>query len=111
MMSDRTTIDLVATTQDGKIIMAITEYRNWSRRLEEMHRDLWNKLNAYVGFVLSEEFSRQHPGKTSADVQIKLMTAVDPPPETLEYLAKVRRRLERFKIAFQCEKYEGIPED
>lgn len=87
MLEQPDVIDIVSTTPDGKVLLVITDA---GLTADEGQRAAMyaEKLRAYVAYACSEELGRANPGKTLADVRIRIMSPT-PPPGGLNGLSSV----------------------
>jgi hypothetical protein len=87
MLEQPDVIDIVSTTPDGKVLLVITDAGLTADQGQRaaMYAE---KLRAYVAYACGEELGRAHPGKTLADVRIRIMSPT-PPPGGLNGLSSV----------------------
>jgi hypothetical protein len=87
MLEEPNVIDIISTTPDGKVLLVITDAGLTADQGQRaaMYAE---KLRAYVAYASGEELGRAHPGKTLADVRIRIMSPT-PPPGGLDGLSSV----------------------
>lgn len=71
MLDDPTTVDLVVARRDGSVVLSIFEERPWDGS-DARVRELEEKVNAYLTFVLGGHMKRQHPDLKRDRVTIRL---------------------------------------
>lgn len=71
MLEDPTSVDLVVARRDGSVVLSIFEERPWDGS-ESRVRELEEKVNAYLTFVLGGHMKRQHPDISPDKVTIRL---------------------------------------
>jgi hypothetical protein len=102
MMENPDRIEIIARDPArGKLLLVMTEHRPWDG--EPMRQQFLAKANAYAGYVLSEQFTRDRPGLNPEDVVIKLDCAEPPDPETVAFYQEVAEGLRRYCIGFEYE--------
>ncbi len=74
MLEQTDRIDVIAKTPDGKLLFVITD-AGLTPDPEERFRLLLAKLSTYVGYIMGDDFSREHPDKAPSDVAIQIMCA------------------------------------
>ena len=89
-LEDPDTIDLMATTTDGKPLLVITD-AGLSRSDEERFEKLVAKLTSYVTFVMSEDFASRFPESRPSDATIEVVCA-DPPTEQMTKIGSIAPR-------------------
>src|SRR5438132_12859566 len=81
-LEDPEVIDIITTPEPGKLELVICDAGVTTDPRERLEL-LVAKLRAYVGYILSDEFSQKHPGLGPDDVGIGVVCATPPTPEML----------------------------
>lgn len=103
MMSNPDTIDIVAQDpKRGKLLLVMTEDRPWKDRAH-LHQDFHAKAQAYAHYVLSDQFTQDHPGLKATDVIVQLDRAHKPGPDTLAFFQQISQGLGQYGIGFEYE--------
>ncbi len=109
MMSEPTTVD--QTTVDeltGKIVLLIEENRPW-HETELMHRQMSAKVKHYVRYIKGKQFAEEH-GQRPQDAIVRLVCAVQPGDDSIEFLRRVGYELSKHGIEFESQVGQhGIP--
>ena len=71
MIEDPDTVDLVVARRDGTVVLSMFEERPWDGSDTRL-RELEDKVNSYVTFVVDGHMRRQHPDLEPKQVQIRL---------------------------------------
>lgn len=87
MLEESDKIDMAVATPDGKLMLVITD-AGITADPDQRFALLLAKLGSYVGYVVSEDFSRSHPKHKPADVVIRIMCA-QPPSTKMQGLTQV----------------------
>ena len=87
MLEESDRIDMAIPTPDGKLLLVITD-SGMTADPDERFGLLLAKLGTYVGYVVSEEFSKSHPQHKPTDAVIRIMCA-QPPSEKMKGLTQV----------------------
>lgn len=80
MLEEPDKIDMAVATPDGKLLLVITD-AGITVDAEQRFALLLAKLRTYVGYILSDEFSRAHSKHKPSDVVIRIMCAQPPSPQ------------------------------
>jgi len=71
VIEDPNTVDLVVARRDGTVVLSMYEERPWDGSDQRL-RELEDKVNCYLTFVLDGHMRRQHPDLDPKQVQIRL---------------------------------------
>ncbi len=71
MLQDPAIVDLVVARRDGTIVLSMWEERPWDGSDDRL-RELEEKVNAYLVFVLDGHMRREHPDIEARRVLIRL---------------------------------------
>jgi hypothetical protein len=71
VIEDADTVDLVVARRDGTVVLSMFEERPWDGSDQRL-RELEDKVNSYLTFVLDGHMRRQHPDIEPKQVQIRL---------------------------------------
>ena len=96
-VEDPATIDFVAVSPDGGVLLVMVEGRPWDGSDQRL-RELQEKLNAYATFVTSGELTAKYPDLADRALAIELRSVTDPDPPTAQFLATARDRLAAYGL-------------
>lgn len=71
MLEDPSQVDLVVARRDGTVVLSMFEGRPWDGSEQRM-RELEDKVNAYLSFVLDGHMERDHPELDPKRITIRL---------------------------------------
>jgi hypothetical protein len=71
VIEDPDSVDLVVARRDGTVVLSMFEERPWDGSDERL-RQLEDKVNAYISFVVDGHMRRQHPDIVAKQVQVRL---------------------------------------
>ena len=99
MIEDPTAVDLVVARRDGSVTLSMLEERPWDGS-DERVRELEEKVNAYLTFVLDGHMARDHPDLEPKRVTIQLdyMSRMD--ERTRALLPSIEATLAQYGITF-----------
>ncbi len=92
-----TTIDLIAETKDGDILLVMIEDRRWDA---SDVAELEAKLNTYLHFVIDGALHERVPNSGGKKIFIQLDCVERPTNEIISYLNSVVPVLRKFKLEF-----------
>jgi len=94
-VADTTTVDQVAQSPDGRVLLAMTEDRLYGAgEADALIADFQQKLNAYVYLIRSGQLRQMVGGRDVAGVDIRLYTMDQPPRQIQEMIALASQGLE-----------------
>lgn len=99
-VANTNTIDLVAQEADGTVLLVMFEERRWGFDSDQA-RQLQEKINLYVGYVLDGSLARQYPETAGEPVRIRLDCAEMPTGHFAHITAHTATQLEARGIDFQ----------
>ena len=99
MIEDTDSVDLVVARRDGTVVLSMFEERPWDGS-EERLRQLEEKVNAYLSFVLDGHMAEQHPDIDAKQVQIQLNYTGAMDSRTREMLPSIELTLAEYGIDF-----------
>jgi hypothetical protein len=99
VIEDPSTVDLVVARSDGSVELSMLEERPWDGSDERL-RELEEKVNAYLSFVLDGHMARQHPDIDPRQITIRLdyMSRMD--ERTRSMLPSIEAALKEYGIDF-----------
>ena len=110
---DATTVDRVALSasrEDGIDLFIVEKAENKNQDARALQ--LFEKLNTYVGYVMSDDFAREHPKTKPSNVLIRVLYAT-PPNARMKLFTNVRPkgdRVNRIQVTFEDYKtFTGNP--
>ena len=93
-----TVIDFVGyNPQTDKVTLAMIEERNWDGS-EEQLRQLQEKINNYLSFVLDGQLARAYADYKHKKVVFQLNCSFPPDTRTLTFLEQVKNALVQYDI-------------
>jgi hypothetical protein len=99
VIEDPDSVDLVVARRDGTVVLSMFEERPWDGS-EERVRQLEDKVNAYLTFVLDGHMAEQHPDIVAKQVQIRLDYMGKMDSRTRELLPSIELTLAEYGIDF-----------
>ena len=99
VIEDADSVDLVVARRDGTVILSMFEERPWDGS-EERVRQLEDKVNAYLTFVLDGHMAEQHPDIDPKQVQIRLDYMGRMDERTRQLLPTIELTLAEYGIDF-----------
>jgi hypothetical protein len=100
VIEDPDSVDLVVARRDGTVVLSMFEERPWDGS-EERLRQLEDKVNAYLTFVLDGHMAAQHPDIHAKQVQIRLDYTGAMDARTRELLPSIELTLAEYGIDFR----------
>lgn len=79
MLEESDSIDMMVTSQDGKLLLVITD-AGLTTDEDQRLALLASKLRTYVSYVWGKQFAVDHPQKKPSEVVIQVMCAMPPTP-------------------------------
>ena len=79
-LEEQQVIDGVRTTEDGKIVLVISDTGKVTNPQERM-ASLIQKLKSYINSIVAGDIKRDHPEKTAQDFVIEVECRREPTPE------------------------------
>jgi hypothetical protein len=98
-LEDASTVDLVVQKRDGSVVLAMFEDRPWDGSDERL-RELEEKVNSYLAFVLEGHMRRQHPEIEADQVTIRLDYFNRMDERTRSLLPMIQATLKEYGIDF-----------
>jgi translation initiation factor RLI1 len=95
MVIDLITLDKAADT----VVLVMTERRAWGAAAEQL-RQIEEKLNRYMGYVLDGFLAEQYPQYQGKSVRIRLDCAEEPHGEAARFVAAMTDATESYGIHF-----------
>ncbi len=83
----------------GKLVLLIPENRPW-HQVDQMHRELGEKVRAYVRYLRSPDFADEYDLGPS-DAIVRLVSTEAPVEETLQLFDRIRYELAKHSIEFE----------
>jgi hypothetical protein len=99
VIEDADSVDLVVARRDGTVVLSMFEERPWDGS-EERIRQLEEKVNSYLSFVLDGHMAEQHPDIDAKQVQIHLNYMGKMDSRTRELLPSIELTLAEYGIDF-----------
>ncbi len=88
MLEETDRIDLISRTEDGKVILGITD-AGITTDPQQRFNLLVANVRTCIAYILGDEFERDHPGQSASDAGICVLCA-NPPTEQMKKLSTVR---------------------
>lgn len=97
-------IDFIAyDAEAGAYVMVMAQARPWPAAKEAV-RMVQAKVNAYLAYVTSGQFRREHPDADTSAVRFQLDYVAEPPDAVLEFVKRMQDVLrDREGIAFHVD--------
>jgi len=93
------TIDIIAITPEGKVILTISDHHSWQ---ETWHLSLLqDKINAYLQFIESGQVYEDYPKANGRELIIETVMKYSPTEEALIFLEKCKEIITKAGIGFQ----------
>jgi hypothetical protein len=93
-------IDLIALDKAADVVVLVmTERRRWGATAEQL-KQIEEKLNRYMGYVLDGFLAEQYPQYLGKSVQIRLECAEEPHGESVRFVAAMSDAVESHGIHF-----------
>lgn len=99
MLEDPTAVDLVVANRDGTVVLSMFEERPWDGS-DERVRQLEEKVNAYLAFVLDGHMQRDHPDIEPKQITIRLDYLNRMDGRTRSLLPSIEATLKEYGIDF-----------
>jgi hypothetical protein len=99
VFEDPDTVDLVVARRDGTVVLSMFEGRPWDGSDARL-RELEEKVNSYLIFVIDGHMKRQHPDIKPKQVQIRLDYFGHMDERTRELLPTLELTLAEYGIEF-----------
>jgi hypothetical protein len=99
VIQDPTSVDLVVARRDGSVELSMFEERPWDGSDERL-RELEEKVNAYLTFVLDGHMERQHPDIEANQITIRLDYLSRMDERTRSMLPSIEATLKEYGIDF-----------
>jgi Family of unknown function (DUF6572) len=99
VIEDADSVDLVVARRDGTVVLSMFEERPWDGS-EERLRQLEEKVNSYLSFVLDGHMAAQHPDIDAKQIQIQLNYMGKMDSRTRELLPSIELTLAEYGIDF-----------
>jgi hypothetical protein len=91
-------VDLIVP-EEGRVALVMQEKRPW--RSEEQLRQLEEKINRYLGYVLDGFLAAQYPAYRGVPAVLRLECAEAPHGEVVEFLEAAREVVEEAGLSFE----------
>jgi hypothetical protein len=93
-------IDLITLDKASDVVVLVmTERRRWGAAAEQL-KQIEEKLNRYMGYVLDGFLAEQYPQYLGKSVQIRLDCAEEPHGESVRFVAAMSDAVESHGIHF-----------
>jgi hypothetical protein len=99
VIEDTGSVDLVVARRDGTVVLSMFEERPWDGS-EERLRQLEEKVNSYLSFVLDGHMAEQHPDIDPKQIQIRLDYTGQMDARTRALLPSIELTLAEYGIDF-----------
>jgi hypothetical protein len=99
VIEDPTAVDLVVARRDGSVVLSMFEERPWDGS-DKRVRELEEKVNAYLTFVLDGHMQRQHPDLEPSQITIRLDYLSRMDERTRSLLPGIEATLKEYGIDF-----------
>jgi hypothetical protein len=99
VIEDADSVDLVVARRDGTVILSMFEERPWDGSDERL-RQLEDKVNAYISYVVDGHMAEQVPDVTPKHVQVRLDYLGRMDGRTRELLPAIELTLAEYGIDF-----------
>jgi hypothetical protein len=99
VIEDSDSVDLVVARRDGTVVLSMFEERPFDGS-EERLRQLEDKVNAYLAFVVDGHMAEQHPDIEPKTVQIRLDYTGRMDERTRDLLPTIELTLAEYGIDF-----------
>jgi hypothetical protein len=94
-------VDLVALDPNtGRVVLAMLEPRPWNAGPRQF-RQIEEKINRYLGYILDGHLARQYPEYAGKRVQIRLQCAEAPAGEPARFVAAAEHAIRAEGIDFE----------
>jgi len=94
-------LDAIAhDTRTDKLVLAMYESRPWLGEVDQL-RQLEEKLNAYLSFVLDGEMAEAFPQLAEKPLEIQLRTVHEPEEKASDLIRRIREQLSFQNIDFE----------
>ncbi len=107
MLEDSSTIDAVATREDGSVRLVIMD-AGITEDPEERLGFLMDKLKCYLYYLCAGDFKKDHPGQTAGDADILVMCRVPPTKKMAEISAIQNPENADEPISISFEHFPGL---
>ena len=89
VMSDPTRIDIVYEEKGtGKLVLAMTEHRKWDED-PEMANQFFAKARAYLVWIQSDDFRKEHPKTETKDIIIEIVCQHEPSEKIISLIGRM----------------------
>lgn len=100
-LEDPNMLDIEFRAKDGQIVLCIVDAGTTSDPTSRLNKFI-EKLKTYVGYVMSDDFKKSHPGVTPSSVAIYFIYT-EPPIEAMKVFSNVGPsgdRVNRLQVTF-----------
>ena len=99
---EKNEIDALGIDEKGNLLMLIIDEMAWKNKNEHLYC-LQNKINAYVSFIDTKQYSKTYPNRIFKQYVIKICFLYKIPRKCLRFLKEVNRQLNMYNIYVEYE--------